>query len=273
LKKTDGRKELVALNPWQAVILGLTQGLTEFLPVSSSAHLVFVPELLGIPKPPLLFDVLLHLATGLAVVLYFRRDLTGLIIDGYKGQGEARKLLFWLVLASLPAVILALAFSDLVKAAFGSPINPAFLLLVTAAMLFSADYAKGQKEMAGLGAVGAFLVGIFQGFALLPGVSRSGSTITAACWWGLSRQAAARFSFLMSIPIIIGAGIYEAKPLFIGEAPAGFDGAYLWGMIAAFISGYFVIHYFLRYLGKGRLSAFGVYCILAGLFMLFRVLI
>ena len=154
---------MVALNPWQAVILGLTQGLTEFLPVSSSAHLVFVPELLGIPKPPLLFDVLLHLATGLAVVLYFRRDLTGLIIDGYKGQGEARKLLFWLVLASLPAVILALAFSDLVKAAFGSPIYPAFLLLVTAAMLFSADYAKGQKEMAGLGAVGAFLVGDFPG--------------------------------------------------------------------------------------------------------------
>ena len=203
---------MVALNPWQAVILGLTQGLTEFLPVSSSAHLVFVPELLGIPKPPLLFDVLLHLATGLAVVLYFRRDLTGLIIDGYKGQGEARKLLFaGAGLAS--AVILALAFSDFVKAAFGSPIYPAFLLLVTAAMLFSADYAKGQKEMAGLGAVGAFLVGIFQGFALLPGVSRSGSTITAACWWG-SRQAAARFSFLVSILIL---GLESTKPSRLSE--------------------------------------------------------
>lgn len=234
---------------------------------------MFVPELLGLSKPPLLFDVLLHLATGLAVMLYFRKDFTEIVVDGCKGRGKARKLLYWLVLASIPAVILALAFNSLIEKAFSTPIYSAFFLLVTAAMLFSADYAKGEGDTQDLGATGAILVGVFQGLALLPGISRSGSTMTAARWWGLSRQAAAKFSFLLSIPIILMAGVYEALPFFTGEATAIFQPAYLWGMMVAFISGYAVINFFLRYLGKGRFAGFAYYCILAGLFMLIRALI
>ena len=225
---------------------------------------MIVPALLGIPKPPLTFDVLLHLGTGLAVAAAFRDELLALIKGIWKREKEALGLAGWLVVGTIPAVLAGFFLRDQVEKVFGVPVFSGVFLLVTAFLLWLADRFDGTKDYRSLGWGGALLVGAFQALALLPGISRSGATITAGRARGLSRQEAARFSFLLSIPVIFGAGIYEALPLLTGETAAELSVPYLAGTLVAAVSGFLVIKYFLGYLGRGRLRPFMIYCLLLG---------
>ncbi len=248
----------------QAVLLGIVQGITEFLPVSSSGHLVILPALFGIPKPPLSFDVLLHLATGVAVAANFKRELFLLLQGMVKGEKEALRLAGWLAAGTIPAVAAGLFFRETVERFFSVPVFAGAFLLVTGFFLWLADRYDGTKDYQALGLGGALLVGVFQALALLPGISRSGATITAGRALGLSRREAARFSFFLSIPLIFGAGIYEALPLLSGKITTELTLSYLGGMLAAGVSGFLVIRYFLRYLGAGKLRPFMIYCWIVG---------
>jgi len=251
---------------WQAAILGLVQGVTEFLPISSSAHLVFVPRLLGIAYPPLAFDVLLHLGTLLAVVLYFARDLWQLARGLWHGRGEAWRLLLLLFLGSIPAAVLGLLAREQIEQAFALPAAAAWQLAFTGLLLFLADRRRPGRErgLGEMGAVDAIFIGIGQALAIVPGISRSGATIAFGLWRGLGRAEAARFSFLLSIPAILGAGLVEARSILSG-AFGGFTGAYLPGFLAAAAAGAAGIAFFLRYLARGRLLPFAVYCWAAAL--------
>lgn len=224
-----------------------------------------IPALFGIPKPPLTFDVLLHLGTGIAVAAVFKDELIALIKGIFKGEKAALRLAGWLIVGTVPAVAAGFLFREKVEGAFGVPIFTGVFLLVTAFLLWLADRYDGAKDYESLGWGGALLVGVFQALALLPGISRSGATITAGRAWGLSRQEAARFSFFLSIPIIFGAGFYEALPLLAGETPPELTGAYLVGALTAAVSGFLVIRYFLRYLGRGKLRPFVIYCLIVGM--------
>lgn len=265
---------VIKISLLQAIILGIVQGLTEFLPISSSAHLVFVPTLLGIPYPPLVFDVLLHLGTLAAVIFHFREDLKSLLTGFFRGEEAFRRLVWWLILGTIPAVIGGVVFHDVLEEFFSSPVFPAIFLLVTGAFLWTAERVGGEKDYTALGPWGALLVGFFQALSLLPGISRSGATLTAGRWWGLSRQEAARFSFLLSIPIILGVGAYESLPLLAGEAaqPA-VTLPYLGGTLAAAVSGFLVIRFFLHYLRKGSLRPFIFYCWAVGVIFLVKTVL
>ncbi|MCL6613707.1 MAG: undecaprenyl-diphosphate phosphatase [Firmicutes bacterium] len=252
---------------WQAVVLGLVQGVTEFLPISSSAHLVFVPRLLGIPHPPLAFDVLLHLGTLLAVVGYFARDLARLAREAWSGRGGARRLLFLLFLGSIPAAVLGLLAHDQIERSFAAPAATAWQLAFTGILLFLADRRRPGRERGfeEMGLADAFFIGIGQAVAIVPGISRSGATIAFGLWRGLGRAEAARFSFLLSIPAILGAGLVEARSIFSGTAGGGFAAPYLLGFLAAAAAGTAGIAFFLRHLTRGRLLPFAVYCWAAAL--------
>jgi undecaprenyl-diphosphatase len=258
----------------QAFVLGLVQGLTEYLPVSSSAHLVFVPKLLGWQFPEtetFIFDTLVQLGTLVGVVVYFWSDLIqiargvieGLIARKPLGNPDAR--LGWLVvLATIPASVIGLMFKSEISALFSSSSAAFWCLLVTAALLLIAERLKNAKtEEIHLST--SLWMGFAQALALLPGVSRSGSTIAAGMVAGASRRAAARFSFLMSIPVMVGASLVVGKDLFDSAAIVE---QLAWpivvGFITAAISGYIVIYWFLNFLKKQSLLWFALYCAVVG---------
>src|SRR4030042_6438769 len=216
-----GRRAMTLL---QSIVLGIIQGLTEFLPISSSAHLVITPYVLGWKIPAqegFVFDVLVRVGTLLAVILYFRKDLYRIIVGVTNGLihkrpfSEPSSRLGWmLVLASIPAVIAGLIFKDPVERAFGSPVAASLLLLGTAGLLLIAEWVgKRNRLFESIAWLDALIVGLFQAVSLLPGISRSGSTITGGMVRNLDRPAAARFSFLMSVPVMIGAGALEVIDL------------------------------------------------------------
>ncbi|MGQ9779311.1 MAG: undecaprenyl-diphosphate phosphatase [Bacillota bacterium] len=245
---------------WQAVVLGLVQGVTEFLPISSSAHLVFVPRILGLAHPPLAFDVLLHLGTLLAVVGYFARDLGRLIREAWQGRGEARRLLFLLLLGSVPAGLFGLLAHDWIERAFAAPAATAWQLAFTGLLFFLAERrGAGKKGLNAMGPADALFIGVGQALAVVPGISRSGATIAFGLWRGLGRTEAARFSFLLSIPAILGAGLVEARSI-VGAAGGGLALTYFLGFAAAAVAGAVSIAFFLRHLSRGRLLPFALYC-------------
>jgi len=257
------------LNPIVAVFLGALQGATEFLPISSSGHLVIVPALTGLKPPPIAFDVLLHAGTLVAVVAYFRRDLLSLLVQSLRdlrerSLGPGSKLLAVLTLASVPAALAGLLFDELFEKMFASPPAAGAFLLVTAGLLFLADAAgKREGSMERLGWCGALTVGVAQAFAIAPGISRSGSTISAGMFLGLKREEAARFSFLLSIPIVAGTTLLHVRQ-FTAEG-VGLPAAVA-GFLAAALVGYACIAFLLRYLSSHGLRPFAVYCLLAGAF-------
>ncbi len=267
---------------FQAIILGLVQGLTEFLPISSSGHLVLAPELLGIPAPPLAFDVLLHLATAIAIAGYFAREIRNMIYsflaparmprDQVKGF---RRLSLWLIVGSLPAGIAGVAFGDFFESLFTSTLAVGAFLLVTSALLVGAELVigarSGRRQIGEMGFVDAVVVGSFQALAIAPGLSRSGSTIAGGIFLGLDRATAARFSFLLAIPAIGGAGLLKLPGMIagIGESPA----AYLVGAAAALIAGLVTVHFLLRFLRNRGLWVFAVYTAVLGAFVVFLSLI
>ena len=267
------------LNVFQAAILGLVQGLTEFLPISSSAHLVLLPWLFKFPDPGLAFDVLLHLATGFALLLYFWKDLLQ-ILKGFWQSIIERKLdtiekkLGWLIIfASLPAALLGYLYEDTIERTFRDPQQIALLLIVFSILLFFAErMGKKQDPLKKLSWYQALFIGFAQAFALMPGVSRAGITMTAGLFCGLKREASARFSFLLATPLVLGTGLIKAKDLFL--APSGYDHSYLWvGFITALLAGILAIRFLLNYLPKHSFYIFVWYRLALGLILLLLFLI
>lgn len=256
----------------QAVILGVLQGATEFLPISSSAHLVLVPWLLGWDSPGLLFDTMVHWGTLAAVLLYFWRDILRLIVAGLRALGQRSladpdaRIAWGIVLGTIPAVVLGVLFEDLFEALFLNPRAVSVFLLITALLLFFAERVGQQRRsLPELSLIDAVLIGLGQAIAIAPGISRSGATIAAGLARGLRREAAARFSFLLSIPAIVGAGGLQLVQAASGEGNGATPFALLVGFAAAAIAGYVCIRFLLRYLQRGSLYGFVVYCAAAGL--------
>lgn len=253
-------------NPWLAeIFLGVLQGLTEFLPVSSSGHLVAVESLLGLHGPEsMTTEIMLHFATVLAVIVVFRRDLRSLA-TGLWHAGEERRLLWRIALAIVPAGIVGLLSRDFVAALPG---NAPWLLpvcwLVMAGVLMSLRWCRGEaSSQPSIGWGAALWIGAFQVLALLPGISRSGITIAAALWIGCHREESARFSFLIAVPLIIAAAALE---VFHGLQD-GFDGAagnlprHLAGGVAAFFTGWLALVLLLRMLRSGKLHLWSAYLV------------
>ncbi len=261
----------------QAIVMGLVQGLTEFLPVSSSGHLIVVPALFGWTDPfieSLAFSVMLHVATLLALLIYFRADWFRLIPAWFASLRDRslagdpdRKLAWLLAISTIPAVIAGLALNDLIEGAFRSAILVAGTLVIGGGILWLAERMGSQSRgMGGLGVGGALAIGAAQALALVPGISRSGISISAGLFAGLDRESAARFSFLMATPITAGAGLFEIRKLVTGEA--GVDaavGPMLAGMAAALVAGLAAIALLLRYLRSHPTTIFVVYRVVLSL--------
>ena len=256
----------------QSILLGIIQGLTEFLPISSSAHLVIMPYLLGWEIPPqeaFIFDVLVQLGTLLAVILFFWKDLKLIILGVIKGlfrkqpfSEQSSRLGWMLVLATLPAILVGLLFKDYVEWVFKSPVATGLLLFGTAALLVIAEViGKRTRDIENLSWLDSLVIGLFQVISLLPGISRSGATISGGMVRNLERPSAARFSFLMSVPVMIGAGTLAIidllqLPDFSVQLPT-----LIAGFISAAIVGYLTIRWLLAYLVNRRLFPFAIYCV------------
>ena len=252
----------------QALIMGIVQGLTEFLPVSSSGHLVIVPWLFGWDDAfltSLAFSVMLHLGTLVALLVYFRADWLRLVPAGFatirdrsfRGEPD-RKLAWLLVAATIPAALVGFLFNDLFEETVRQVGLVAVTLIIGGVILWLADHLGARtKDVDDVTFPVAIGIGAAQALALIPGISRSGISISAGRIAGLDREAAARFAFLMATPITAGAGIFEARKLVTGEA--GVDvavGPLVVGMIAAVVSGLAAIHFMLRYLRTRSLDIF-----------------
>lgn len=269
------------MNIIQGIILGIVQGVTEFIPVSSSGHLVLVPWALGWQEPGLLFDTVVHWGTLIAVLAYFWRDWGGiargffdsLAIRGPWNSAPGGRLaspqsrLAWsIILGTVPAVLIGLLFEDYVESLFSTPAIVAIFMLVTALILaVSERLGRRSRGLEALQLPDALAVGLAQAAAIAPGISRSGATIAAGLGRGLTRDGAARFSFLLSTPVILGAGLLQvAKTLTENVGEANWL-LLLAGLAAAAVSGYLCIKFLLAYLRRGKLYVFAAYCALVGI--------
>ncbi|MFO8037211.1 MAG: undecaprenyl-diphosphatase UppP [Anaerolineales bacterium] len=264
---------------FQSIILGIIQGSTEFIPVSSSGHLVLAPHLFGwsfSQKEAFVFDVLAQVATLMAVLIYFRKDLLRILKASISGLIEGKpfknkhSLLGWLLLLStFPAGAIGLLFKNTFEKAFSNPQAASLFLIGTALLLFSAEMMTSRsRTLDDVSWADALWIGLFQTLALFPGISRSGSTISGGMFRRLNRESAAHFSFLMSVPIMIASGflaVYDLirVPGLIAQLPV-----YFAGFLTAALVGYFVIHWLLSYLSNKSLIPFAIYCVLVGLLFL-----
>ncbi len=249
----------------ESVLLGVLQGLTEFLPVSSSGHLVLAQSLLpGFREPGVLFEVLLHAGTLLAVVVYFRQDVWELVESlGPAGDPARRRLVLLLAAATVPTVIIGVVFREPLEALFHAPRSAAAMLLVTGALLWVSEaLARPRVGLEGIGYGRALAVGTVQGLAIVPGISRAGSTIAAGTLLGIRGEDAARFSFLLSVPAVLGAVAIQVPEL--GSVEPRMPGVYAAGVAAAFLSGLWAIRFLMTAIRKGRFRWFAVYCWLLG---------
>jgi len=246
-------------------LLGLVQGITEFLPVSSSGHLVLAQEILGWSPPGLVLEAVVHLATLVAVMVYFRRDLAQLALALTRGGSQERRYVALIALGTLPVVVVGLTVRGAVERAFASPALTGGMLLVTACALLLAD-RRARSATGTLPALRhALSMGLAQAAALLPGISRSGATISAGINSGLAPIPAARFSFLLSIPALLGAGVWE---LATTPASGALTDTEVWGLVVAgvvaMLSGLVAIRLLLIAVRHRRLRWFALYCVLAG---------
>jgi len=255
----------------EAAVLGLIQGLTEFLPVSSSGHLALAEALFGLPPGDLFFEITVHVATLLAVVAFYRKELMQILLGftrpvSHEVAGHTSwQWLGLLVVGTLPAVVVGLTLESQIEAAFGNLQGIGFALLATGALLFSTRPLAGTLRRLGWGR--ALAIGCAQAVAILPGVSRSGATIATALWLGVEREQAARFSFFLALPAIAGAFILLfAKALKSGSLESGAAlGPLAVAFVTAGISGYVAVGLILRALARRHFAWFGVWCCLVGL--------
>ncbi len=267
---------------FHAIVLALVQGVTEFLPISSQAHLILVPYLLGWPDQGLAFDVATNTGTLLAVIVYFRRDLrelvTGLLgrggAGGAHGPGTVEGMPAWrflaaLVLGTLPVALAGLLAHDWVETAGRNPKVLATTSILFGLALLAADLlGRRRRDLAGLGLPDALLIGLAQAVALVPGTSRSGITITVALLLGFGRPAAARFSFLLAIPVGVLAGGWDALKVLGGGVPAADLGAMAVALVVSGVAAYLVIGGLLAWLQRQSFTPFVVYRVLLGVAIL-----
>jgi undecaprenyl-diphosphatase len=293
------------LSPVHALVLGVVQGLTEFLPISSSAHLVLVPWLLGWPEHSLTYDVALHMGTLAALLAYFWRDWWGLLAAWLPGAGAAdrrqpgavagprrgeagrqrgsgesagapgeeraarRRLGLGLVLGSVPAAVVGALFADQIEGSLRAPAAIGMAMIAAAVVLALADRRGGRTARLETVTIGqALAVGVVQTLALAPGVSRSGITLAAALMLGLQREAAARYVFLLGVPITAGAGLFELRHLVRDGIPADERAAFALGIATSLVVGLLAIGGLLRYLRRRSLSVFVAYRVIVGVLVL-----
>ncbi len=251
------------MNSYQAIILGIIQGLTEFLPISSSGHLVLFQKVLGITEPTLTFDISVHVGTLLAVFAAFRKEILSLLKKPFQR-------LTWLLLAgTIPTAVIGIAFKDYFEKVFQSGSTLGFEFFITGLVILAAEkLGSGRKSEKGASYLDAAFVGIMQGAAIMPAVSRSGLTISGALFRGFDKEFAAKFSFLLSIPAILGAAAVKVKDAM--EATRGsLDLAPLiLGSIAAALAGYLSINYMITALRKGKLRYFSYYVFIIGMLII-----
>lgn len=255
----------------KAIILGLVQGLTEFLPISSSGHLVLAQSFLNVTEPPLFFDVMLHFGTLLAVVVFFWRDIRDILFaifgrdpsigrGSFKSKSSARMFVWYIIAGTIPTMIIALVLKKTIEKAFTDPLIVAIMLLITGVILWLSGRVGQRGTLLNTGR--AIIVGIAQGIAALPGISRSGATISTALMAGVDGEQAARFSLLMSIPAVFGAAIIELKDVQSIDISIG---VILAGVGVAFIVGLIAISFLIRVLKQGHFSKFAYYCWAVGI--------
>jgi undecaprenyl-diphosphatase len=260
----------------QSIILGIVQGLTEFLPISSSGHLVIVPYLLGWDIPHLdafLFDVLVQVATLIAVFAYFWKDLADIFTAFFHGlrmlepfTDPLSRLGWYIIIATIPAGLAGVVLKDVIQGAFSNPTITGIFMLFTAFLLLIAEFVgKRDRSMDNINWKDSLWIGLFQSLALFPGISRSGSTITGGMTRNLKRPTAARFSFLISIPIMLVAGLVALDDLSQVPHLDTLLPTFIPGFIAAAVTGYLAIRWLLRYLTNHPLYVFSIYCALLGL--------
>ena len=263
----------------QAVLLGIVQGLTEFLPVSSSAHLVIFQHLFGFNQPELLFDVALHFGTLFAVFAYYRKEIRSIIQQSYLGliswfQNKNRSVVFdqfpdfkfalHVLLASIPTALIGFAFKDYFEAMFGSAEWTSIQLIMNAGILWLAVVPlKHPERVSGLNWKKGLLIGVAQGIAIVPGISRSGITIVTALWLGMQADESVKFSFFLSIVAILGAGILEFHHTHPASSFAMSE--ILLGSFFAFGAGWLSIVYLLKILRRGKFHMFAYYCLMVGI--------
>jgi len=254
------------LSWWEGLILGLVQGLSEFLPISSSGHLVLAQGLIGYREPGVLLEVMVHVATLLSVVIVYRTRLAAMITGILAGDAASIRFAGLLLLASLPAAVVGLLMRDFFEAQFESYTVVGVDFMITAAVLWSTRWVRARQAPAEIGGGTALLVGLAQALAILPGISRSGTTIAAALWRGADPRAAAEFSFLMAVVVIAGTGLLQA-----GEAVSAVSlgAGHAWAFVGALVSGVAAIRFLVMLLRHGRFHQFAPYCAAVGLVTLF----
>ncbi|MFN2525245.1 MAG: undecaprenyl-diphosphate phosphatase [Actinomycetota bacterium] len=258
----------------QAIVLGAVQGLTEFIPISSSGHLVLVPEALSWPRPGLAFDVLLHAASLVALVAYFARDLRDVFVGSLQGDRSQRNLVTLLVVGTIPAGLAGLLLGDYFERSFEDAPAAAIQLIITAALLVGAELllsyhsrrtARAETALRGIAnltPVDAGVIGVAQAISILPGISRSGASIGAGLALSMRRDEAARFAFLLAIPALLGASLVSIPD--IRETGLGI-GAGVAGFTASLVTSYAAIAGLIRFLRTRSLYPFAAYCVVAGL--------
>lgn len=257
------------MNFFEAIVLGIVQGLTEFLPVSSSGHLVIAETLLDVPTPGVFVEVALHLATLVSVLIVYRRRVAALAVGTLRRDPAALRYVGLLLLASVPAGIVGVFFKDAIEAAFDTPWVTGVMLLITGLLLWSTRFLRERSWLDGPRTRSAVVMGVAQAFAILPGISRSGSTITAGLWGRLQGDRAAEFSFLMSVIAISGAVVLQLGE--IGESLRQVGGAsILAGFLTAMVAGVAAIRFLLWLLRRQTFYTFAYYVwIVGGLFLIF----
>jgi len=256
----------MTLSWWQGLLLGLVQGLTEFLPISSSGHLVLAERLVGYRPQGVFFEVVVHLATLLSVLVAYRVKLLALTRGLLGGDREAWRYCLLLVLASIPAALAGILLRDYFERTFHSMPALGWQFLITAAILWSTRYAIPRATAVRVTALHAILIGLAQAFAIVPAISRSGATVAAGLWSGLSAEAAAEFSFIMSIIVIAGSGVLEARHLPPGGA--AFTLPLLTAFVAAAVSGLLAIRWLVSLLRHKKFHLFAPYCAVLGVLCL-----
>ena len=269
------------MNTTEAILLGIIQGLTEFLPVSSSGHLVLFQQIFGLKEAELFFDVCVHLGTLVAVILVFYREIGNIIaallrlvsLAGQKDKFRQRldsdpdaKMALLIIIGSIPTAILGLMFHNIADRLFSAPFFTGLMLVVTGSLLWLTRRARldGEKTgLTGFSRTNAFIIGIVQGLAIIPGISRSGSTISMGLLLGINRETAARYSFLLSIPAIVGAGLLSLKDGLSQMDPV--IRLSLLGAVSAALVGYGALKILLRMVKTGHLYVFAPYCWLVGI--------
>lgn len=257
---------------WQGVVLGVVQGLTEFLPISSSGHLVVAENVIGLRTPGVLVEVVLHVATLLAVGFVYWKRLVELTVGLVAGRTEAWRYVGLLAVGTIPAAFIGFFFADWLERAFDSLTAVGVSFLVTAAILWSTRWSSGPPVKSEPAVGGAIGIGFAQALAVLPGISRSGATIAAGLWLGLDPVKAAEYSFLLAIPAIVGAAVLQIPDLTTGSVHVDV-GPLTVGFVTSLVAGIFAIRALVVLLEKRAFHRFAPYCLILGLLTLTWTLI